>query len=253
MDIQEFISSGNIEMYVMGLASAEEKAEMEDLRTKYPALEKAILQFEKEFENNMRANSLTTTAKVDAIILNSFNEKTAPVVQMPVSKTPAKRLNWLKPMAAASVFLLAVSIFYNYNFYKKNKAQQAALQEQAGQITLPGEDYNILKQPSITPVAMYGVAPHNICRCTMFWDKKTGRAYIMIHHLVPSSPANNYQLWAMVDGKPVSAGLVNDKIRDRFIAMENLPANATSFIVTLEKAGGSTAPTLDETYLSGKI
>ena len=100
---------------------------------------------------------------------------------------------------------------------------------------------------------MYGVGYHAICRCTMFWDKQTGKMYMIIHHLPKSSAQKDYQLWAMVDGKPISIGIVQDEIRGRFIEMNNVPAGAVSFIVTLEKAGGTTAPTLDETYLQGEI
>jgi anti-sigma-K factor RskA len=100
---------------------------------------------------------------------------------------------------------------------------------------------------------MYGVGYHAICRCTMFWDKQTGKMYIMIHHLPKSSEQKDYQLWAMVDGKQVSVGIVQDEIRGRFIEMNNVPAGAVSFMVTLEKAGGTAEPTIAETYLEGKI
>ena len=100
---------------------------------------------------------------------------------------------------------------------------------------------------------MYGVGTHAICRCTMFWDKSTGKMYIMIHHLPKSSSAKDYQLWAEVDGKPVSIGIINDEIRGRFIEMPNVPAGSIAFTVTLENAGGTDQPTVTETYLSGKI
>jgi anti-sigma-K factor RskA len=87
----------------------------------------------------------------------------------------------------------------------------------------------------------------------MFWDKKTGKMYIMIHHLPQSSSSKDYQLWAMVDGKPVSVGIVQDEIRGRFIEMSNVPPGATSFTVTLENAGGNTTPTESQTYLKGVI
>lgn len=76
--------------------------------------------------------------------------------------------------------------------------------------SLPLQDYEVMNNPSITPVAMYGVGYHAICRCTMFWDKKTGKIYLMIHHL-QNPPQKDYQLWATVNGKPVSIGIVQMK------------------------------------------
>jgi anti-sigma-K factor RskA len=87
----------------------------------------------------------------------------------------------------------------------------------------------------------------------MFWDKKTGKMYVIIHHLPQSSAQQDYQLWAMVNNQPVSVGILQDEIRGRFIEMSNVPADANAFIVTLEKTGGSNQPTLEETYLSGRI
>ena len=55
MDINNYISSGIIETYVMGLCTAEEKNEMELLRHQYPQLNAAVIQFEIELENNFLA------------------------------------------------------------------------------------------------------------------------------------------------------------------------------------------------------
>ena len=75
----------------------------------------------------------------------------------------------------------------------------------------------------------------------------------MIHHLPQSSAAKDYQLWAIVNDKPVSVGLIRDDIRGRFSEMTNVPANATGFIVTLENAGGNATPAESEIYLRGSI
>ncbi|MGH2553945.1 MAG: anti-sigma factor, partial [Chitinophagaceae bacterium] len=77
--------------------------------------------------------------------------------------------------------------------------------------------------------------------------------YFMIHHLPQSSASKDYQLWAIVNGKPVSVGLVRDDIRGRFSEMTNVPVNASGFIVTLENAGGNMTPTESELYLKGTI
>ena len=253
MDINNYIASGIIEMYVMGICSAEEKAELETLRNKYPELNKAVLQFETAFENNLMTSATGPGGAADERILQSLKVLQTPVININTHQTAVKKMNWLRPVAAAAILLFAASSIFNYTLFKKTKEQELALSEIKKSTTLPETDYAILKNPAITPVAMYGVAPHGICRCTMFWDKKTGKAYIMIHHLVPSSPERKYQLWAMVNDKPVSVGMVNDEIRGRFIEIQNIPEGATAFKVTLENAAGASTPTEEETYLYGKI
>ena len=252
MDISSYISSGIIELYVMGMCSPEEEKELELLRHQHPALNDAIIRYETELEDNMQKNSTLPSADVDQRILQSFDSLQAPVININKNKS-SNNIWWFKPVAAAAILLLLISSYFNYNLYKKTKEQQKMIASGGGSPTLPLSDYTVLTNPSITPVAMYGVGAHAICRCTMFWDKKTGKMYIMIHHLPKSSAAKDYQLWAEVDGKPVNIGIINDEIRGRFIEMPNVPAGSIAFTVTLENAGGNTQPTVGETYLSGKI
>jgi anti-sigma-K factor RskA len=248
MDIKEYISSGIIETYVMGLCSPDEEKELEQLRSQYKELDKAIIDYEVAMEKNMLQQTTLPDTATDKKILDSIYalSKPASVIQMQQKR---QRRNWLKPFAVAASVLLLASAGLNYYLYHQTKKQNAV----SGTVTLPVADYEVLKNPTITPVAMYGVGLHAICRCTMFWDKKTGKVYIMIHHLPKSSSSKDYQLWATVDGKQVSVGIVQDEIRGRFIEMKNVPAGSTAFIVTLEKAGGSSAPAIEETYLQGKI
>ena len=253
MDINSYISSGVIELYVMGMCSTEEEKELEVLRSRHPELNVAIIQYEKELEASMQKNSTLPPNIVDERILQSLDSLQAPVINI-TGNTNIKRTKWLKMAAAAVILLLLISSYFNYSLYSKNKKQEKDLQSATkGITTLPVSDYAVLNNPRITPIAMYGVGTHAICRCTMFWDKSTGKMYIMIHHLPKSSAARDYQLWAEVDGKPISVGIINDEIRGRFIEMPNVPARSIAFTVTLENAGGNTQPTVEETYLSGKI
>jgi len=256
MDINNYIASGIIEMYVMGLCSPEEKTELELRRTQYPALDIAVIQFEKDLEHNLVNTAIGEPAKAtDEKILLAFQSMhiPAPVISINTLQPVAKKNSWLKPVAAAAIILLGISGIYNYTLYKKNRAQELALKEREKSASLPDSDYAVLKNPAITPVAMYGVPPYTLCRCTMYWDKKTGKAYIMIHHLLPSPQDKKYQLWATVNDKPVRVGMVNDKIRDRFIQLENVPPGATAFTVTLESTKNGATPIAAETFLYGSI
>ncbi len=257
MDIKEYISSGIIELYVMGICSPEEEKELEQLRRQHPELDEAILRYETEMENKMLRNGALPPAAVDEKILQTIDSLQPPVISINTRQTPVRKMNpktagWWKMAVAASVALLIVSAFFNYSLYRKNKKLEGIAQNTKGS-PLPLSDYTVFTDPTITPVAMYGVGSHSICRCTMFWDKKTGKMYIMIHHLPKSSAAKDYQLWAEVDGKPVSVGIINDEIRGRFIEVSNVPYRSVAFSVTLEQAGGNASPTVSETYLAGKI
>jgi anti-sigma-K factor RskA len=246
LNIENYISSGIIEQYVMGLCSAEEKIELELLRQKDALLDKAIINFEIELESKMMRNAFLPGVQTDDKILQALQYLPTPVVTIQMEDKKVKRLSWIKMVAAASVLLLGASAFFNYTQYKENKEQAAQLAAKNNlPQSLPMANYSILKDPTITPVAMVGQGYHAVCRCTMFWDKKTGKAYVMIHHLVPSGENYEYQLWANVNGKQVSVGIINDTIRDRFVEVSGMPADAKEFTVTLEKNGGATVPDAD--------
>jgi anti-sigma-K factor RskA len=246
MDIKEYISSGIIETYVMGLCSPDEEMELEQLRSHHPELDNAIIDFEEAMEKNMLQQTTLPGDATDKRILDSLAAMKKPSAVISIH---TRKRNWLKPFAVAASLLLLISAGFNYYLYRQTKNPVAT----NGNITLPLSDYQVLNNPAITPIAMYGVGSHSICRCTMFWDKKTGKMYVMIHHLPKSSATKDYQLWATINGKQVNIGIVQDDIRGRFIEMDNIPAGATAFSMTLEKAGGSLSPTISEIYLQGNI
>lgn len=258
MNNKEYILSGVVEQYVLGLCNEAENAEIEMLRKQDPALNEAILNFEIQFEQQMMQHQTLPLSTTDDKILSGFREmgEASPVVAIDKSQNKLYSIKRLNRLAVAATLLLGTSVVFNVIQYFKNESQSQELLASAqvkSPVSLPIADFKILQDPTITPIAMYGVGSHAICRCTMFWDKKTGNVYVMIHHLPKSNEAKDYQLWANVAGKQISVGIINDAIRDKFIEMNNMPAGATSFIVTLEKAGGATVPTENEIYLEGKI
>jgi anti-sigma-K factor RskA len=247
---EHYISSGFVEQYVLGLCTEQEQNEIEQLRVQDAVLDKAITNFEIELEEKMMRHSFLPGVNTDDKILQALKDL-GPKEEVPVisiNNVPRKvvRFSFAKIAAAAAMLLFCVSAFFNFTQYKQNKEQSALLDSKNyAAATLPASNYNILKDPSITPVAMLGQGYHSICRCTMFWDKNTGKAYVMVHHLVASGDNYEYQLWANVNGKQVSVGMINDAIRDRFVEVSGMPENANEFIVTLEKNGGATVPDKD--------
>lgn len=254
MDIKEYISSGIIELYVLGLCSPEEEKEFETLRLQYPELNTAILEYESALESQHQQEAKLPPHAVDEKILKTLDSLNAPAMVVSIHQQNSRSLSSWKMASAAAILLFVTSAVFNYLLYNKTKKQELALQNKgADNLSLPAGDYEIMKNPAITPVAMYGVGSHTICRCTMFWDKKTGKVYIMIHHLPKSSEGKDYQLWATVNGQQVNVGIINDAIRGRFIEMPNVPPGSIAFTVTLEKAGGSIIPDMNNAYLAGKI
>jgi Anti-sigma-K factor rskA len=248
-DIKAYISSGEIEAYVMGLTTAEETAAVEQMRLQYPEVDKAIADFELLLEKKIFENS---TAKLPA----SFKETVKAGLDMNQDKKPAivvpmKKNNAWKYAAAVAGILFVSSAVYNFqqnNTVKalKNKVADAELKK--------GTDVSqFLRNRNITPVGLYGVGIHGVCRCTLLWDKQTGNGYVMVHHLIVPPADKAFEVWVKVDGKYVHAGTLNTSDYTKMIELKNIPEGSQSFYVSLEQKGNVSTPTESEIYVQGSI
>jgi hypothetical protein len=84
----------------------------------------------------------------------------------------------------------------------------------------------------------------------LFLNPKDASVLITIDQLAEIPESNQYQLWALVDGKPIDMGVLNSGgIRKA----KNIPEllNAQAFAITIEKKGGSPIPTLEKLVAVG--
>jgi hypothetical protein len=83
MNGKDYISSGIVEQYVLGLCTLVEKEELELLRKTNAALDEAIIQFEIQFENEMMSNASLPDVVTDTKILTAIDSlKYIPVLPL---------------------------------------------------------------------------------------------------------------------------------------------------------------------------
>jgi anti-sigma-K factor RskA len=87
---------------------------------------------------------------------------------------------------------------------------------------------------------------------TVYWNTDSKDVYLLINNLPKPQSDKQYQLWAIVDGKPVDAGIFDIIEGAPFIKLKNI-ARADAFAITLEKRGGSETPSMDAMYVMGKV
>jgi anti-sigma-K factor RskA len=267
VDIKAYIESGVIEAYVLGLATSEEAAELEMLRKQYAEVNEAIVAFENHLENTAYAEAQQPPAfikqKLNEQLAGEFrSNESGRIVEMPKYSSSSVKPFW-KYIAAASVILLIVSSvlnFYLYNQYqtadtgyKQLLAQQTTLIANNNVINTKlnamNESLRIMTDPAVLSVSMPSTSTNNY-RATVYWDTKTKDVYLLSNNLPEAPTGKQYQLWALVDGKPVDAGIMDEcaglchmKVIDK----------ADAFAITLEKQGGSPTPDLSQLYVLGKI
>jgi len=119
VNIQEYISSGIVESYVLGLASDEERREFEKSCDQYPEVLAARTAFELALEKQAMENAIAPSVDLKNKIAEQIGA-TGKVVSMQLA--PERKISWLKYTTAASVILLAGSLYYNVTLYKDRKS-----------------------------------------------------------------------------------------------------------------------------------
>jgi anti-sigma-K factor RskA len=263
VDIQAYISSGAIESYVLGLASAEEAAELEQLRREHPEVRAAIEAFETSLEQTALRGATAPPVYVKQELFTQLagefatERKAGTVVSM-------QRRSFARYVAAAAIILLVASASLNLYFYNRfqsaNTAYQALLTEktslmaenqatQAKALDL-FESMQMMSDPGMTKISLASTRPNESNLATIFWNTKTRDVYLMPNKMPQAASGKQFQLWAIVDNKPVDAGVID--ACTGLCKMKNIP-RASAFAITLEKKGGSATPSLDQMYVLGKV
>lgn len=266
MDTSAYISSGILESYVLDLLTEEERARVKIMALKYPEIQAEIYTIEKTMEQYAKEHSKNPSAHLkDKIAAQLQFEEPAAI---PVTFTPKKRTVPLYWFIAASVALV-ISICYNLllssqlsDKHDELMAMDVDKQYFAGQFELQKTAYDdakkhlaIVAQNGNKTVILKGLdsAPNSIA--SIYWNQSSKEVYLNISEL-PSPPENKqYQLWAIVNGKPVDAGIFDLTPNSNAVVLQKMKsiADAQAFAVTLEKKGGTRVPTLNAMYLLGNV
>ncbi|HEY4208158.1 MAG TPA: anti-sigma factor [Puia sp.] len=266
MNIKEYIASGIIEAYVLGLASESEKAEFEQLSAQYPELVTARRDFEDSLEKNASEEAPQPPAGVKVKVLEAIADTTKgadpfsvdppKIVTMDNEKRGSSGL--LRFTAAASVILLVVLAWFTYQSYRKNADLESSNVDlhaklDAAQKTLDAivDETNVVKNPNVTVVNMVGtkVAPRS--SANVYWDSTNSNVFLVVKNMPQLPSDKQYQLWALIDGKPADLGVFDSK-SDKVILKMKDTKKAQAFAITIEKQGGSPTPTLDSMQSLGK-
>jgi anti-sigma-K factor RskA len=258
---------------VLGLASTEEVVEVENLRQQYPDIDKAIENFSTMLEQQALQNAVAPPEEVKAKILLAIQEDesskaVAPVLPLKEDNAaisaPVRSMRVWRFAAAASVILFILSAVLNLYLYNKynnqNNLYQALLIER-NSLQANNQIYQtrirewqsaaeMMADSTMEMVKMAGTS-NRANMVTLFWDTRNRDVYVLPNKLPKPTPGKQYQLWALVDGKPVDAGVL-DASCTSVCKMKTIP-RAQAFAITLEKEGGSPTPDLNALFVMGKV
>ena len=277
MNIPEYIASGILESYVLGAVSDQERQEVNCLSAVYPEVRQELDQLTLAFEEYALTNSVEPPAELKNSIMAQLDfaaptstpaPSTTPeaiVRPMPINRdesvsnaepeqTYTYKFTW---MVAASLGLLVLAFSF-YLFSRLNTAQQnlsalrstnETLQTDLRQLRIRQEHDNdlvaLLSQPGTQLIKLTGNDKAPTGAMNVIWNAKSQQVAVDVASL-PSLPSDQqYQLWSLVDGKPIDAGVFDaGKAVGSVQRLNRTIGRADAFAVTIEKRGGSPTPNL---------
>jgi len=273
MNIPDYITSGILESYALGAVSDQERREVECLSAIYPELRQELDRLTLALENYALMHSVAPPADLQEKIRQrlTFADQELPAVSAEETKViplqrerPVFQIAWV---AAAAVGLVLIAFAYfliNQLQQKRAFADQMAqtnvqLQTEMGllrqQQNRDTQLLALLRQPDVKTIRLAAAQPDgDPADVIVYWDRQKKQVTLEVERL-PDLPADKqYQLWALVDGKPVDAGVFQNRVERYSLQQTNRPIqSADTFAITVEKSGGSPVPTLTALVALGKV
>lgn len=249
--INTFLNSGLLEKYLLGETSSEETEYIETFIARHPEVENAY--------NTMQFN-LEVVAKRDAVkapkhILNTVLEELddTPVVKL---NTQKKYKKWYQYSIAASIVAL---IFAGQAFYLHVKNQKLSEENQVvvdeifdlrSDIEMNNKklddimyQFKQLNNPETYKYIMQGNNRAKNLKTVAYINPKEKTSMIDVVSLPQLPEEQCYQIWAELQGKMVSLGILDET--DRQLRAIPYTEDALGLNITIEPKGGNTVASLD--------
>lgn len=284
-NLKAYIDSGILELYVLGDLSSEEMLQVEEMASAHSEIRDEIAAIEFAMEEYAMQNAIKPSSEVEKRLFdqlgvqdevmhqNDSNTLTAAateakIVKLDSNNNKIKNLSFALAACIALLIVSSVALFITYN--KLNEAHDllasANLDKQkfanvVHKLTYENKGLDnmvaMIDSKEWATVKMAGQAYSPKSKMNVYWNKKDKSVLINYVAMDLPKPDKNhqYQLWALVNGKPVSLGVfgnTDSAQKDALVLMPKVEV-AQAFAVTLEPMGGSENPTMDKLTVMGGV
>lgn len=276
IDIQEYIDSGVLELYVYGTLSEKESLEVSRLVVLHPELNAEVERIEKALLELSAAVAPDTSSRFDAIqkrIQSQKGDKVVPLQSDAETDSQkqipqiSKRTILFSTLGWAAAILLLIAIGYQYtrklkleeqivDIERKQILQEARMQMAEEELASTQQLLDVLRDKDVITVPLGAQAISPEAYASIYWDKENEKAYVDVRGLPIPPEGKVYQLWSLTLDPltPTSMGVLDQYDSDgtQLFAVDN-PNASEAFGITLEPAGGSDTPTLEQLYTLGVV
>jgi len=256
MDIQTFLQSGLLEAYALNQCSPAERAEVERMATAHPEVRAELDAIERTLEQVALANAVPPPSGLKEHIVQQLRN------EQPSTIGGGQSIRLMPLLLFVAVLLFGATLELAWLLKQKNKAveQVAALQKQVDDCKTRSleqartqEIIALLRDRDTRTIILSDAAPGAETKTTAtVWHNPTRAQTALDINSMPAPETGKYfQFWAIVDGKPVSMGMVTLSGPDSWQALPFIQ-NAEAFAISAEdNPNGNPMPTV--VVLVGKV
>lgn len=243
--INTFLNSGLLEKYLLGHTTSAETEQVESYISRYPEVQHAYNTLQHNLEIVAKANAVEAPKDILNNILDELDDK--PVVKL---EPKGKRLKWYKYTIAASVAALIFAgtsyFFYHQNqkLARENQVVVDELFDLRGDIEKNNEMLDSvmrqlfrLNNPETEKYIIKGNERAKDLKTVAYINPKEKTSMIDVVSLPELPEEQCYQIWAELQGKMVSLGILSETDRK----LKSLPylEDARGLNITIEPKGGN--------------
>ena len=267
MNVESYISSGILELFVAGSLSEAEAEEVVSMAEKHPEIQAEIEAIEQSF-GEMAAQLAPATLSPDILTgalaqIEAEEKNQTPVIPLTQPQTEFTPEGIKKPSSvwrwvAGILFLASMGangfLYQRWqsatteveNLRVRNEVLETEQQETENVLAFYQDPQN-LPVPLETPPGSSFPAS----QLMVYWNEEAASVHLLVQSLPSPGADEQYQLWALQGGNPVDAGVFD--VKEGLQAVKSITGNVDAFAVTLEPRGGSKSPTLDKMYAFGDV
>jgi anti-sigma-K factor RskA len=262
MDTQEYIESGNLELYVYGILNESDTKEISELAKTNSEIKNEIIAIEKAIVNLSSSFSPQVSAEVFEKIRAKLELKHTKVIEMKPKSNVSQYLGW----AASFALLLGAGYLYTQlnestASIKTIETEKSVVEKQVLDLELKNKEtataLSVIRDTKNTVITLGGqaIAPESFAK--IYWNQEAQTVYVDASGLPEPPEGKVYQIWSLKLKPaltPTSIGLLeNFKENGQKIFAVSGTIGAEAFGITLEPAGGSATPTMEQLYTLGKV
>ena len=249
-ELEQYISSGILELYVAGSLSEQENREVASMCNKHLEVAQEVIRIEQALR--VLTASLSPGVSGDSAIILPVQASSRPLWPT--------YLGWV----AASVAIVGLVFMFNQKNdletqltnseeiqeYLKTELDDAVQNQVAVQDIL-----DALRDKNVRKIELPGQGQFGDAYAAVYWNETEQKLYVDLNGLPTPPTGKQYQLWSLKLSPltPTSLGVIDSKTVNLNLYVVNNPNQSEAFGITLEPTGGSESPNLDQLYVLGTV